>query len=472
MSTDELSFFGDVNRNFQRAAALLNYPKGLLDQIRTCNSVYYMQFPIRKPGGEYEVIRAWRVQHSQHALPTKGGIRYSQAVNQDEVMALAALMTYKCAIVDAPFGGAKGGVKISRLKYSDEQIEAITRRFTAELVKKNFIGPGIDVPAPDYGTGEKEMAWIVDTYMALNPGQIDGHACVTGKPISQHGIRGRKEATGLGVFYGIKEAVNHAALLKRVGLTPGLDGKRIAVQGLGNVGSYTAKFLTEAGCTLVGVSEREGTLLNANGLNLADVMNYRAENGSLEGFPDGQFNDNPSSVLETECDILIPAALERQITSDNADRVKAPIIAEAANGPTSFNDAEVLLARKQRIIQDLYINEGGTTVALFEWIKNLSHVRFGRMDKRFQEASLGQMVGAIEQLTGKTLSPEAQARLVRGANEEDIVYSGLEDTMSTAFNMIADRMMTDERIDSLRTAAFCVAIEKIANSYLELGVFP
>ncbi len=466
------SFFGDVNRNFDQAAALLNYPKGLLEQIRTCNSVYFLQFPIRKPGGEYEVIKAWRVQHSQHAVPTKGGIRYSQSVNQNEVMALAALMTYKCAIVDAPFGGAKGGVKISRPQYSQEQLEAITRRYTSELVKKNFIGPGIDVPAPDYGTGPQEMAWMADTYMAFNPGQIDGPACVTGKPVSQNGIHGRKEATGLGVFYGIREAVTHPAVMKRAGLAPGLEGKRIAVQGLGNVGYYAAKFLVENGCVLVSVSEREGTLSNPNGLNLEDLMEHRNAKGTLLGFTDGRFNEDPSAVLESECDILVPAALERQITSANVERIKAPIIAEGANGPTSFNAGEILVKRGHLILPDLYLNAGGVTVSYFEWLKNLSHVRFGRMDKRFQEASHAQMVGAIEQLAGRTLSSSAKERLIHGAEEEDIVYSGLEETMSVAFHTVAERMLTDNRIDSLRTAAFSVAIEKVANAYLELGVFP
>ena len=472
MSGEKPTFFEDVNRYFDRAAALLSYPQGLLDQIRHCNSVYFMQFPIRKEGGQYEVIQAWRVQHSQHRLPTKGGIRYSQAVNQDEVMALSALMTYKCAIVDAPFGGAKGGVKVSRTQYSEEQLEAITRRYTAELASKNFIGPGIDVPAPDYGTGPQEMAWIFDTYQALHPGGIDNHACVTGKPISQNGIRGRNEATGLGVFYGIREAVNSAPLMKRCGLDPGLDGKRIAVQGLGNVGYHTANFLVEAGCKLVSVSEREGTLSNARGLDLEAIMGHRKETGSLLGFTDGRFHEDPSAVLEMECDILVPAALERQITVDNVERVKAPLVAEAANGPTSFNAADTLAARRTVVLPDLYLNAGGVTVSYFEWIKNLSHVRFGRMDKRFREATNTQMVTAIEELSGKSMSASAKQKLIQGADEVDIVRSGLEETMVVAFHTIAERMLTDDRIDTLRTAAFTVAIEKVAKSYLELGVFP
>ncbi len=466
------SFFGDVNRNFDRAAALLNYPKGLLDQIRHCNSVYFMQFPIKKPGGGYEVISAWRVEHSQHRLPTKGGIRYSQAVDQDEVMALAALMTYKCAIVDAPFGGAKGGIKISVPKYSVEQLENITRRYTAELCKKNFIGPGIDVPAPDYGTGEREMAWMVDTYSTFHPGDIDADACVTGKPVTQGGIRGRREATGLGVFYGIRECLNHKGLMERVGLPVGLEGKSTAVQGLGNVGYYAAKFLTEAGCKLVSVSERDGTIANPDGLNLADVMAHWKETGSILKFPGAKSFEDPSAVLEQECDILVPSALERQIRSANAERVQAKVVAEAANGPVTFNAADILLERGKLVIPDLYLNAGGVTVSYFEWLKNLSHVRFGRMDRRFQEASHTHMVDALEGLTGKGLPAAARSKIIHGASEEDIVYSGLEDTMVTAFEEISQRMISDDRINLLRTAAYCIAIEKVARAYLELGVFP
>lgn len=472
MSGAKTSFFGDVNRYFNRAAALLNYPQGLLDQIRLCNSVYFMQFPIRKAGGGYEVISAWRVEHSQHRRPTKGGIRYSKAVNQDEVMALAALMTYKCAIVDAPFGGAKGGVKISVSKYSVEQLEAITRRYTAELVRKNFIGPGEDVPAPDYGTGEREMAWIADTYAALNPGATDPDACVTGKPVTQGGIRGRREATGLGVFYGIRECVNHPELMKRVGLPTGLDGKKIAVQGLGNVGYYAARFLTEAGCSLVAVSEREGTLVRDQGLSLEDVIAHRRDTGTLDGFPGGRFVEDPAAVLEHECDILVPAALERQITRKNVGKIKAMIIAEAANGPTTVNAADALFKQGKLVIPDLYLNAGGVTVSYFEWVKNLSHVRFGRLGKRFQESSSLAMVQALEEVTGKKLSDATRDRVIRGASEIDLVYSGLEETMSLAFGEIVNKMLSDERIDTMRTAAFTIAIEKVARSYLELGVFP
>jgi hypothetical protein len=227
----ETSFFEQVSRNFDRAARYTKHPQGLLDQIKNCNAVYRIMFPIRKDDGSVEVIHGWRAEHSHHKLPTKGGIRFSSSVNEDEVMALAALMTYKCAIVDVPFGGAKGGIKISAWKYSPGELERITRRYTAELIKKNFIGPGIDVPAPDYGSGSREMAWIADTYLALAPDKLDALACVTGKPVGQGGVRGRKEATGRGVYFGIREACSVAEDMKALGLTPGLAGKRVAVRG-------------------------------------------------------------------------------------------------------------------------------------------------------------------------------------------------------------------------------------------------
>ena len=472
MTRKRSSFFADVNRSFNRAAKLLDFPKGLLDQVRACNSVYHMQFPVRMGGGKYQVVSAWRVEHSQHRQPTKGGIRYSHLVNQDEVMALAALMTYKCAIVDVPFGGAKGGVKISTTKFSTEQLEMITRRYAAELVKKNFIGPGVDVPAPDYGTGEREMSWIMDTYSAFHPGRIDAQACITGKPVTQGGIQGRREATGLGVYFGTREVLNDAMLMKRIRLDPGLDGKTLVVQGLGNVGYHAAKFLTESGCKLVGVSEREGSIANPEGFGLEDVIAHRAETGTILGFPGAKASVDPSEALFLECDILVPAALERQITQDNVDRVKARVIAEGANGPTSANAEDMLHERGTLVIPDLYLNSGGVTVSYFEWLKNLSHVRFGRMERRLVEARGKDIVEALEEITGKKLPARVHAEIGHGHEEIDLVRSGLEDTMVKAYEQIIDRVHSDDRIDSLRTGSFTVAIEKVARAYLELGVFP
>jgi glutamate dehydrogenase (NAD(P)+) len=465
------SFVDTVNVYFDRAAALTEYPRSLLDQIKACNSVYSFQFPIRREGG-YEVISGWRAQHSHHRLPVKGGIRFAPTVDEDEIKALAALMTYKCAIVDVPFGGAKGGVRIDTKKYTPHELEQITRRYTAELIKKNFIGPGLDVPAPDYGTGPREMAWIYDTYSAFYPGAIDAMACVTGKPVTQGGVRGRVEATGRGVYFGLREACDQAEDMKALGLSRGLEGKTIMVQGLGNVGYHTARFCQEAGCIVVALSEREGALYSAKGLDVDAVVKHQKQTGSILNFP-GAENITPTNLaLEVECDVLIPAALENQITAENASRIKAKIVAEAANGPTTAAAEKILLDRGVLLIPDIFLNAGGVTVSYFEWIKNLSHVRFGRVGKRFEEAAQERMVSAIEKATGQVFSDDERHKIAHGADEIDLVNSGLEETMVGAYRQIREQRMRDSRITDLRTAAFLHALSKVATTYLELGIFP
>ena len=465
------SFFDTVNTYFERAAALTDYPRGLLDLIKACNAVYSFIFPVRTSRG-YEVFEGWRIQHSHHRLPSKGGIRYAPEVNQDEIMALAALMTYKCAIVDVPFGGAKGGVKVDTKQYSAHELEQITRRYTAELIKKNFLGPGVDVPAPDYGTGPREMAWIYDTYSAFYPGAIDGMACVTGKPVTQGGVRGRVEATGRGVYFGLREACSIADDMKALGISPGLEGKTVVVQGLGNVGYHSAKFCQEAGCLIVGLSERDGGISNPDGLDVDAVVAHQKETGSILNFP-GARNITPTSrALELPCDILIPAALENQITAANARQLKAKIVAEAANGPTTAEAERILLERGVFILPDIYLNAGGVTVSYFEWVKNLSHVRFGRVGKRYEEAAFERMLSAVERATGRSFSPEDRHAITRGADEIDLVNSGLEETMINAYREIRELGRHDPRIKDLRTAAFLNALKKVATTYLELGIFP
>jgi glutamate dehydrogenase (NAD(P)+) len=468
MSTQ--SFFESVTHNFDKAARYTNFDTGLLDQIKVCNSVYEMHFPVRLSDGRIEVISAFRVQHSQHKLPTKGGIRYSEMVNQDEVMALAALMTYKCAVVDVPFGGAKGGVKIDPRKYTVSDLEHITRRYAAELVRKNFIGPGTDVPAPDYGTGEREMAWIVDTYAVLSSGNTDSMACITGKPIAQGGIRGRKEATGRGVFFGVREALSIAEDMKALGLTPGLAGKRVVVQGLGNVGYHAAKFLQEGGAILVGLSEYEGGIYNPNGLDIEAVVRHRSETKSILNFA-GAKNVTASEALELDCDILVPAALENVITPGNAARIKAKIIAEGANGPITADAEDILLKKGVFTLPDMYLNAGGVTVSYFEWLKNLSHVRLGRLDKKFQEGSNAMLLASIERATGKSISEAERKVIVHGPDEIDLVNSGLEETMISAYHECRD-IFKGRNIPDLRTASFVNAIEKIGTSYMSLGIWP
>ena len=461
-----------VNRNFEKAAPYTGLHRGLLEQIKVCNSVYQMRFPV-KIGSEYKVIEAYRVQHSHHRLPTKGGIRYSQKVNQEEVMALATLMTYKCAIVDVPFGGAKGGVKISPRDYTPAQLQKITRRYTTELIRKNFIGPGIDVPAPDYGTGAREMAWILDTYTTFKGGDIDAAGCVTGKPISQSGIRGRTEATGRGVFYALQEATSYKDDMAKLGLEPGLEGKTMAIQGLGNVGYHTASIsIKEGGVKLICVAEYEGAIYSKDGIDIDKLMKHRKTTGSILDFPGAENMKQRKDVLEIKCDILVPAALENQIRKDNAKRVKAKIIAEAANGPVTADAEEILLKKGVMIIPDMYINAGGVTVSYFEWLKNLSHMRFGRMEKRFDSRTYLNLVELIERMTGKSVGAKEKEFLTRGADEVDLVRSGLEETMVTAYREIRGILKRRKAVEDLRTAAFISSLKKIGSDYEALGIFP
>ncbi|UKT64629.1 Glu/Leu/Phe/Val family dehydrogenase [Pedobacter mucosus] len=468
---DENKFFADVCKNFDSAAQFTNHPEGLLNQIKACNSVYRFQFPIRRGNG-FEVIDAWRVEHSHHMSPTKGGIRYSEMVNEDEVMALAALMTYKCAIVNVPFGGAKGGIKINTKQYSVAELETITRRYTTELIKKNFIGPGIDVPAPDYGSGEREMSWIADTYMTMNPGQLDALGCVTGKPIALHGIHGRKEATGRGVAYAVRECVDVAEDMAKIGLKAGLGDKKVIVQGLGNVGYHSAKFLSEFGATIVGLCEFEGAIYNPNGLNVDEVFAHRKNTGSILGFPGAKDFRNSMEGLEQECDILVPAALENQFTELNIRNIKAKIIAEGANGPTTPEAEAIFTEMGGIIIPDMYCNAGGVTVSYFEWLKNLSHVAFGRMENRYAANSNANLINTLENLTGKTILPEHRMMIVKGASEIELVNSGLEDTMIHSYHEIRETLKIKPGTQTLRTAAFVNSIDKIAVSYMNLGVWP
>lgn len=466
------NFYKNVLGFFDKASMFTRHPQGLLEQIRTTNSVYRISFPVRIGKKKYEVIEAFRAEHSHHKLPVKGGIRYSLAVNQDEVMALAALMTFKCAIVDVPFGGAKGGIRIDPNNYSEAELERITRRYTAELIKKNFIGPAIDVPAPDYGTGAREMAWIADTYQQFHPEQIDAAGCVTGKPVSQGGVRGRTEATGQGVYYATREAVGFQDDMKSIGLSPGLDGKKVIVQGLGNVGYHAAKFLQEGGALIVGLAEYEGAIYNSKGLDVDEVMKHRKRNKSILNFKDARNIKQTAKALELECDILIPAALENQITAQNAGKIKAKIIVEAANGPVTPIAEEILLKKGVFIVPDLYANAGGVTVSYFEWLKNLSHVRFGRLGKRYEEAAYRNIVNTMEELTGKKINEKERNAIVHGADEIDLVNSGLEETMINAYHEIRNVLKRSKKINDLRTASYVASINKIAESYLALGIFP
>lgn len=470
--SNNIKFFQSVQRNFDKAAALTDIHPGLLQQIKACNAIYQVNFPVRI-GDSYKVIEAYRVQHSHHRLPTKGGIRFSDMVDQEEVMALAALMTYKCAIVDVPFGGAKGGVKINPRDYTVEELERITRRYTVELIRKNFIGPSIDVPAPDYGTGAREMAWILDTYQTFQGNEIDAAGCVTGKPVKLNGISGRQGATGRGVFYAIRELMNDESQCSKIGMSKGIEGKTMVIQGMGNVGSSVGLVSqAEGDVKIIALAEFEGTVYSEKGINMQEALDYRKEHGTIIGLPGTVALDNRDDWVAIECDILVPAALESVITAENAGHIKAKLVAEAANGPISAEGAEILSNNGIVVIPDMYCNAGGVTVSYFEWLKNLSHMRFGRMDKRFNQNTYVNLVNTVESLTGKVIGDRERSVITRGAEEIDLVNSGLEETMISSYHQIMEVYHSYDKVDNLRDAAFICALNKVASDYLTRGVFP
>ncbi len=466
----EHGFKESVDLMFDQAAATLDLPPGLGDQIKANNNVYQVRFFV-KFRDNYRIFTGWRAVHSEHRLPVKGGIRYAPSVDQQDVEALAALMSYKCAIVDVPFGGSKGGLNIDPRDYNEFELERITRRFAQELIKKEYISPSVNVPAPDMGTGTREMAWIADTYRMLHPHDINAIACVTGKPVSQGGIDGRVEATGRGVFYALQEFFRHPEDVRDAGLEGGLEGKRVIVQGLGNVGFHAVKFLQELeGARITGIAERDGAILSEKGFDVESVAAYIREHGGVRDYPDAVYIEDGRAALEEECDILIPAALEGQITLENAPRLKTKLIAEAANGPVTFEANEYLRDQGVIILPDAFLNAGGVTVSYFEWIKNLSHIRFGRLDRRHEEIRGQNVIEALESITGKRLPDEFRRKLTYGSNELDLVRSGLDDTMRTGYQNIREIYRTRDDVVDLRTAAFVMAIEKISSAYLEMGL--
>ena len=454
-----------------RAIKVLDLDQGTAQAIKSCNSVLQIKFPVMIRG-KVEVFTGWRAVHSSHRLPAKGGIRFAPYANQDEVEALAALMSYKCAVVDVPFGGSKGALIVDPNEYNRNEMERITRRFTHELILKGFLNPATNVPAPDLGTSQREMAWIADTYKHLNPEDINYMACVTGKPVEHGGIRGRLEATGRGVQFAIKEFFRHKEDLKRANLSSGLGHKRVVIQGLGNVGYHTAKFLSEEdGVKIIAIIERDGVLVNENGLSVEKVYQFMLENKTVKGCPEGVFDENGPEALEMECDILIPAAMDSQITVKNASRIKARLIIEAANGPITFDADNILINEGVVIVPDAYVNAGGVAVSYFEWIRNLSHIRFGRLQRRLDEYRGQQVANALEEATGKKISTSRLTKMIHGANEIDFVRSGLDDIMREAYQQMREIFLSDDKIHDLRTAAYVIAIKKISRSYSDVGVF-
>ena len=471
----EPSFRESVDMMFNRAVALLDLPPGLEEKIRVCNATYTVRFGVRLRG-KIETFTGYRSVHSEHMEPVKGGIRFAMGVNQDEVEALAALMTYKCALVEAPFGGSKGGLRIDPRLYDEHELELITRRFAYELIKRDLIDPAQNVPAPDMGTGEREMAWISDQYARMHTTDINARACVTGKPLNAGGIAGRVEATGRGVQYALREFFRDTLGVKKAGLSGKLDGKRVIVQGLGNVGYHAAKFLMEEdGAKITGIVEHDGGLFSESGLDVEAVRNWITENGGVSGYPDAKFVENGAVVMEEDCDILIPAALEGVINLSNAERIKAPLIIEAANGPVTAGADEILRNKGTVIIPDMYANAGGVTVSYFEWVKNLSHIRFGRMQRRQEEARHQLVVDELERLSadknlGWQLSPGFKEKYLRGADELELVRSGLDDTMRISYQSMSKVWHERDDVEDLRTAAYLVSISKVAASYRAKGL--
>uniref|UniRef100_A0A8C8M9I9 Glutamate dehydrogenase n=1 Tax=Oncorhynchus tshawytscha TaxID=74940 RepID=A0A8C8M9I9_ONCTS len=415
--------------------------RGILKIIKPCNHILSVSFPIKRDNGEWEVIEGYRAQHSQHRTPCKG-VKYSM-----------------------PF------IILLFLCLQDNELEKITRRFTIELAKKGFIGPGIDVPAPDMSTGEREMSWIADTYAnTMGHHDINAHACVTGKPISQGGIHGRISATGRGVFHGIENFINEAAYMSQLGLSPGFTDKTFVIQGFGNVGMHSMRYLHRFGAKCVGVGEMDGNIWNPNGIDPKELEDYKLQHGTIVGFP----NSTPyeGSILEADCDILIPAASEKQLTRNNAHKIKAKIIAEGANGPTTPDADKIFLERNIMVIPDMYLNAGGVTVSYFEWLKNLNHVSYGRLTFKYERDSNYHLLSKSDtsQTVGILIFIVFSFVWFQGASEKDIVHSGLAYTMERSARQI---MRTANKYNlglDLRTAAYVNAIEKVFKVYNEAGL--
>ena len=467
---ESMTFREGVDLMFDRAALAMKLGPDAIKVVKACNAVLQLKFPV-KLKQHTEVICGWWAIHSAHRLPAKGGMRYSPAVSQDEVEALAALMTYKCAIADIPFGGAKGGLMINPDHYDESELHEITRRFTIELARKDFIHPATNVPATDLGTSSREMMWIAETYKTLFPEELNHEACVTGKPLTHGGVPGRVEATGKGLQYALMEFFRHPELVTQAGLSDGLKGQRVVVQGLGNVGYHAAKALAEeCDVNIIAIIEHDGVISNDSGLNVHDVRQHLVETGGLKDFPGGEYSSNGAAALEMDCDILIPAAMESQIHAGNAMQIRAKMVVEGANGPVTYEADEILRRRGITVLPDVYANVGGVTVSYFEWTRNISHMRFGRLQRQYDEMRGEYLVSTMGNLTGKTVDDQVRKKIVSGASELDLVRSGLDDTMRMAFRDIREVMKQHPEIKDYRTAAYALALGKIVQNYVDTGL--
>jgi len=464
-----MSFKDNVNLHVDKSAKLLNFSDDLLEHLKSTHSLIKVNVGVVLDG-KINNFTGWRAVHSEHILPTKGGLRYSANVDQDDTEALASLMTYKCAIVNIPFGGAKGGLKINPKNYTMPQLREITKAFASKLINKGFISPALNVPAPDVGTSEREMEWILETYKTLKPDDINYRGCVTGKPIHRGGIAGRTEATGRGIEEVVREIFRHKDIVKEAGLKNELKDNEIIVQGFGNVGSNLAKHLyNRDNAKIIAIGEFDGYLYNKKGIDINELIEFFQKNKSINNPKLGEFKNNPSELLELDCDILIPAALENAITIDNVDKIKTKLIIEAANGPVSFEADKKLFEKGVMIIPDIYVNAGGVVVSYFEWVKDISHIRFGRVEKRFQEQKILDIIDLIDKKTNTKTDFDTIKKIIHGADEEDLAFSGLEDSMRNAFIEIYNAKKQIKK--SFRDSAYYVSLKKIRNFYTVEG-FP
>jgi len=464
-----MSFKDNVNLHVDKSAKLLNFSDDLLEHLKSTHSLIKVNVGVVLDG-KINNFTGWRAVHSEHILPTKGGLRYLETVDQDDTEALASLVTYKCAIVNIPFGGAKGGLKINPKNYTMPQLREITKAFASKLINKGFISPALNVPAPDVGTSEREMEWILETYKTLKPDDINYRGCVTGKPLHRGGIAGRTEATGRGIEEVVREIFRHEDVVKEAGLKNELKDNEIIVQGFGNVGSNLAKHLyNRDNAKIIAIGEFDGYLYNKKGIDINALIEFYKTNKTINNPKLGKFKNNPSELLELDCDILIPAALENAITIDNVDKIKTKLIIEAANGPISFEADQKLFEKGVMIIPDIYVNAGGVVVSYFEWVKDISHIRFGRVEKRFQEQKILDIIDLIDKKTNTKTDFDTIKKIIHGADEEDLAFSGLEDSMRNAFIEIYNAKKQIKK--SFRESAYYVSLKKIRNFYTVEG-FP
>ena len=469
------NFLDDVESLFQQAEHTLGLPDGLGEKIRVCNATYATRFGVRLRG-RMHTFTGWRAVHSTHRSPAKGGIRYAHDADQNEVEALAALMTLKCALVDLPFGGSKGALRVNPTDWEPHEMEKITRRFAQELMRHGFLDSASNVPAPDMGTNEQTMMWMVDEYRRFNPTDTNALACVTGKPLAAGGISGRIEATGRGVQYAIHAFFDAIEAHKAFGFqTTPLRDCAVIVQGLGNVGYHAAKFLSlEDGCRVVAVIERDGVVRNPEGIDVDALKTHIAHTGGLAGFEGAEFDADGANALCDPCDILIPAAREGVLHESNANDISARLIVEAANGPVTAGGDAILRARGVPVIPDLYANAGGVIVSYFEWVKNLTHIPFGLMERRSQTRDYQTLVETLEAMTGQSVPGTMRARFTRGKAEIDLVRSGLEEFMRLTFDDIMHEYSglcdKDRETPSLRLAAYRIAIDRISQAYQAIGI--